>query len=236
LTGMVGFTVLLFKMGTTGLIIFTGLAGLGFLIYWFYGRKAAAREYALLHLVERITAQEMTSHLLETELKDIIHERDEILKDRFDHLIDDCPVIDIEQAVSMQDFFEMAAGPLAEDLHVTGKSVYNLLMEREKESSTVLNPFLAIPHIVIEGEKHFDILLARCREGIDFGANAPRVHTVFVLIGTRDERPFHLMSLAAIAQIVEEDGFEEKWMAAKIPEALRDIILLGKRKRQGANI
>lgn len=109
-------------------------------------------------------------------------------------------------------------------------------MEREKESSTVLNPFLAIPHIVLKGEKHFDILLWRCREGIDFGENAPKVHTVFVLIGTKDERPFHLMSLAAIAQIVEEDGFEEKWMAAKTPEALRDIILLGKRKRRGANI
>ncbi|MFC1782907.1 amino acid permease [Planctomycetota bacterium] len=232
LAGMVGFTALLFTMGTTGLVIFAGLAGLGFLVYWFYGRKAAAKEYALLHLIERITAQEITSHLLEAELKDIIHERDEILKDRFDHLIDDCPVIDIEQGVTMREFFEMAAALLAEDLHVATNRVLNLLIEREEESSTVLNPFLAIPHIVIKGEKHFDILLARCREGIDFGENAPKVHTVFVLIGTKDERNFHLLSLAAIAQIVESADFEEKWMAAKTPEALRDIVLLGKRKRQ----
>ena len=233
LAGFVGFTVLLFKIGMTGLITCSGLAVLGFLVYWFYGRRAASREYALLHLIERITAQELTSHLLETELKDIIHERDEILKDRFDHLIEDCLVIDIAPAVTWEEFFAMAAEPLAKDLHVNKEQVYNLLIEREKESSTVLNPFLAIPHIVIGGEKHFDILLARCREGIDFGKNAPKVHTVFVFIGTKDERPFHLMSLAAIAQIVENTDFEKKWMAAKSPEALRDIVLLGKRKRQG---
>ena len=39
---------------------------LGFLLYWTYGRKKAKREFALLHLIERITAREITSHHLET--------------------------------------------------------------------------------------------------------------------------------------------------------------------------
>jgi len=232
IVGMIGFLVLLFKIGTTGLVTTAILTLVGFAVYWLYGRKAAAQEYALLHLVERITAQELTSHKLETELKVIIHQRDDILKDRFDHLIDECPVLDIKEAVTMEEFFHQAADALAEDLQISTERIFNALMEREKESSTVLTPFLAIPHIVIKGEKHFDILLARCKEGIDFGENAPKVHTVFVLIGTRDERNFHLMSLAAIAKIVEGTDFEKNWMAAKTTEVLRDIVLLGKRKRQ----
>jgi len=174
---------------------------------------------------------ELTSYSLETELKDIIHQRDEVLKDRFDHLIEQCPVADIDEAISLEDFFHRAAAALSPDLEEDSATIYDLLLERERDSSTVLTPYLAIPHIVIRGENHFDILLGRCREGIKFSEEAPKVHTVFVLIGTRDERPFHLTCLAAIAQIVQEEGFEEQWMAAKHDKALRDLILLGKRRR-----
>jgi len=229
--GMVGFLVLLFGIGLEALLVTCVLAVLGFLVYWFYGRASADQEFALLHLVERITARELTTHSLETELKDIIHERDEVLKDRFDHLIEACPVLDIEESITLDDFFRRAAVAMAEDLHVDSDTLFHLFLEREKESSTVLNPFLAIPHIIIEGEHHFDILLARCKEGIVFSDDAPQVHTVFMLIGTKDERPFHLTSLAAICQIVQDPEFESRWMKAKKTETLRDIVLLGKRKR-----
>ncbi|MFH1615937.1 MAG: PTS sugar transporter subunit IIA, partial [Planctomycetota bacterium] len=79
----------------------------------------------------------------------------------------------------------------------------NLLVQREKETSTVLNPDLAIPHIIIDREKTFEILLVRARQGIRFSVEYPAVHTVFVLAGTRDERNFHLRALSAIAQIVQ---------------------------------
>jgi hypothetical protein len=46
-----------------------------------------------------------------------------------------------------------------------------------------------------------------------------------------DERNFHLRALSAIAQIVQEPHFEEKWMAAEGEEELRDIVLLGERRR-----
>lgn len=94
------------------------------------------------------------------------------------------------------------------------------------------NPGLAIPHIIMPGEKRFDILLTRCRKGVRFSDTATQVHTIFILIGTKDERNFHLQALAAIAQIVQDSAFDERWMKAKNKETLRDIILLGKRKRQ----
>ena len=231
LIGLIGFNVLLWQLGTTALSAALGLVLLGFCVYWFYGRKKASQEYALLHLIERITARELTSHSLENELKDIIHERDDILKDRFDHLVEACTVLDIKEPVSVEEFFRQAAEVLSKKLSLPQEKVIGLLCRREKESSTVLNSFLAIPHIVIEGENRFELILARAQEGIEFSENASRVHTVFVLIGTKDERPFHLTALAAICQIVQQENFAKRWMGARNAESLRDIVLLGKRQR-----
>ena len=77
----------------------------------------------------------------------------------------------------------------------------------------------------------FDIFLVRCKGGIYFNREANNVHAVFILVGTKDERNFHLRALSAIAQIVHDPNFEKRWLSAKNEEDLRDIVLLGKRKR-----
>jgi mannitol/fructose-specific phosphotransferase system IIA component (Ntr-type) len=133
--------------------------------------------------------------------------------------------------LKVEEFFSLAADAMAERLGLDRRSLFERFMERERESSTAIAKTIAIPHVIIEGTRAFDLLIARCREGVYFSEESPRVHTVFVLAGTRDDRNFHLVSLAAIAQIVSEHGFEERWMGAKSGESLRDIVLLGKRRR-----
>ncbi len=229
--GIIGFLFLLFQMGREALLI-AGFLIVGALsVYWFYGRIRMNREYALLHLIERITAKELTTRSLETELKEIIRERDDIIKDRFDRIIEESIVMDIDRAIKSEEFFRLAAEAMSERIKVSSEVILGKLIEREKESSTVISPGLAIPHIIIEGEQTFDILLARCQKGIVFSKDVPEVHTVFVLIGSKDERNFHLRALSAIAQIVQDPHFEKKWLGAKSEEGLRDIVLLGKRKR-----
>ncbi|HAV42815.1 TPA: hypothetical protein DCX15_02200 [bacterium] len=230
--GIIGLGFLICEMGKQILLVSCLLIGGGFLAYWFYGRIRGYREYALLHLIERITAKELTGHLLETELKEIIRERDNILPDRFDEIIEKSKVLDLKGTISLEEFFRLAALAMADNLKVEPDLLVNLFMKREKESSTVISPGLAVPHVIIDGEHTFDILLARCEEGIIFPESVPRVHTVFVLVGTRDERNFHLRALAAIASIVQDPNFEKRWKEARGEEALRDIVLLGRRRRQ----
>ena len=55
------------------------------------------------------------------------------------------------------------------------------------------------------------------------------VNAVFVLVGTRDERTFHLRVLSAIAEIVQDHNFERRWLRAKTKKALRKVVLTGKR-------
>lgn len=229
--GISGFVLLLLEIGSEALLISAALIVGGLFVYWFYGRIRAGREYALLHLIERLTAKELTSHHLETELKEIIRERDELQKDRFDRVIERSIILDTNGAIFAEEFFKHASDALSEILGINPNIILQKLLDRESESSSVLTPCLAIPHIVIEGEGRFEILLARCKEGIYFSDAAPHVHAVFILIGTRDERNYHLQALAAIAQIVQEHDFEKRWLEARSAEALRDLVLLGKRKR-----
>ncbi|MCD4796041.1 MAG: amino acid permease [Candidatus Cloacimonetes bacterium] len=229
---VVAYIFLIVEMGTGPLLITGVFIFLGILWYWFYGRIRSNKESALLHIVQKVKAKELPTTFLEKELKEIIRERDSIQKDRFDSLIENSVVLDIEKSVTKEDLFDIISEKVSTSINKNNKYFFNKLVEREMESSTVLTENLAIPHIIIEGEKKFNILLARCKEGIYFSEDAPNIQIVFVIYGTKDERNFHLQALAAIAQIVQDSNFEKKWLAAKNEEALRDIVLLGERRRK----
>jgi mannitol/fructose-specific phosphotransferase system IIA component (Ntr-type) len=85
--------------------------------------------------------------------------------------------------------------------------------------------------MLLEGEGRFEMLIARCREGVRFPSRAEPVTAVFVLAGTADQRTRHLRSLSAITQIFHEPGFEERWAAAKGPLELRDLVRRARRRR-----
>jgi amino acid transporter/mannitol/fructose-specific phosphotransferase system IIA component (Ntr-type) len=232
IAGIAGFGFILVEMQESAFLISTGLAVFGFLIYWFYGRARAMHESALLHIVQRLTSRELVSGLIETELRDIIRERDGIETDRFDSLIESCPVLDITGPHSKDDLFGLAADLLGSRMNVDPEGVKALLVEHEETSSTAISPHLAIPHLVIEGSSPFEVLMVRCLDGIHFSGEAPAVQAAVFLAGSMGERNFHLRSLAAIAQTVQQENFEKLWRRARGEQALRDIFLLARRRRE----
>jgi amino acid transporter len=237
LVGIAGFLLLIFEMGIAAFAASAAMVGIGFTLYWFYGRGGISRrsrtsEFALLSLLHRITASEFAGRTLETELRDIIRERDEIALDRFDRVVENAMILDLGRRMSLDEFFAVAADHLSKHLACCEcDDIVGLLTNREQETSTVIAEGVAIPHIIVEGENQFDILLVRNRHGIIFEEGKEPVDTVFILAGSRDERNFHLRALSAIAQIVSDEGFHDRWLAAQSKEALRDTILLGKRRR-----
>ena len=229
--GILGCGFLLAEMGRliislSGIFIIAGLVW-----YLVYAGLKVEKEYALIHVIERIINKELTSGILPNELKGILRERDEIVEDRFDHLIKESIVLDLENSLTMDEFFAQVSPYITQDFGIDAKKLTQDFIKREKESSTVIREGLAIPHIIVPGEKRFMILIARAKQGIFFAKSAEPVHTVFILVSTRDERNFHLRALAAIAQICQQRDFDRNWLSARNIEELRDIILLAERKR-----
>ncbi len=233
--GIGGLGFVLFEMGEEAYFISAVLILVGFASFWFYGRKRVRQESALLHLIERLVTPDksLVTGTLEAELKDIIHERDEVVCDRFDKLVDDCPLLDVDGPMDVEEFFDRAAEHLADRVGMDAAHLASVLKKRESQSSTALSEFLAVPHVVVKGKGVFEILMARVRNGVRFSDEGPEVKTVFVLAGSMDERNFYLASLAAIAQISANAGFLPRWLKAKGPQALRDIVHLADRTRAG---
>ena len=231
IAGIIGCLFLIYQMGTVPIAMAIIFVVAGFVWYLCYGMLRVKRTSALIHIVERLTSKDLADDLLRVELKEIIRERDDISEDRFDGLIKEAVVLDIDKSVEMEEFFKIVSKKLAVKFEITADYIYNLLIKREKESSTVIKDGLAIPHIVTGEGKGFHILVARCKEGVKFYGSRKPVNTVFVLAGSKGERNFHLKALSAIAQIAQKKHFEELWMKAKNEEELRDIVLLAERHR-----
>ncbi|MGM0443740.1 MAG: amino acid permease [Fibrobacterota bacterium] len=229
------FTLLLAEVGLAALetvaVIFTAAV----LIYLFYGRKGYNREYALLYLIERIVNRRLTSADLEEELKEVIHQRDDLVIDRVHRILSTSTVRDPAGPLTAQELFAVAAQELSTSLKETPDEVHSLLSEREEESSTALTDFVAIPHIICQEGQDFALCLIRCREGVHFNETHPAVRAVFVLAGAKSERNLHLQMLSAIAQIVQNPDFQQKWSGAKTSQHLRDICLLSSRQRGKAH-
>jgi len=225
------FAVLIVDMGLTAVEISISLLALALMVYFFYGRKRHNIEFALLHLVERIINRKMTDNTLEQELKKVIISRDEIIIDRFHELVEDCTVLDIKEKINWDAFLDVLAENAADEIDLEKKEIIALLKEREKDGSTVITPFVAMPHIIIPGSNKFKIVIVRCKKGIEFTDENNSVKAVFVLFGTKDERTFHLKALSAVAHIVQNPHFEKIWLNAKDKHQLRDIILLSERRR-----
>jgi basic amino acid/polyamine antiporter, APA family len=224
---------LIIEMGAVPLIITGGFLVLGTLWYLFYARKGIIRQSALMHVVQRVTDRELQQPTLENELKNILVERDAIVEDRFDKLINTCPIIDFPASLSSREAFRVISQELSPLVGMEEDTLMDMFLEREEQSCTVIHPGLAIPHILIKGEGSFLLLLVRAKDGIDFPCTDHPVHAMFVLIGTMDERNFHLRALMAIAQIAHSGDFDQRWRNARGEDELRHVLLLSRRLRDG---
>ncbi|MBN1850822.1 MAG: cation:proton antiporter [Deltaproteobacteria bacterium] len=182
------------------------------------------REQALVNMVGSATATSFASRNLDKEVEAIVHDGNAEKMARFDRLIDESTVLDLPSSTTYDLFFDQAAHALSASLDVLKEDILQLLIKREEQSSTAFRPDLAIPHIVINGENRFHLLLARCKEGIYYSELAPKVKAVFLLAGTSDQRDFHLYILASIAEVAQQPYFQERWLKAHDETALRNIV------------
>lgn len=229
--GIISSLILISGMGTISLI----LSGLFFIVsvlwYFIYRKGGVYQKSALITIVERVTDKSIAGKGLHDELAKIIIERDDIIEDRFDKLLKDAKIIDVKGSIDHNHLFNLIAEGFEDRINLSKEEILNKLKEREVQSTTVMNPDLAIPHLVFEGNKGFEMVILRARNGVEYSEEFDSVKMIFALAGTNEERNFHLKALMAIAQIVQNPEFMEKWNQARSTDELRNLILTTKRSR-----
>ena len=88
--------------------------------------------------------------------------------DEFDKLVKNAVILDLNGPITLDELFEIEAERLEKILDVPRNELIRLFNERERESSTAITEFTAIPHIVLDREDLFNLVVIRCKEGIRF--------------------------------------------------------------------
>lgn len=230
------FIVFIARMGHGAFEVSLTIGVIAILVYIFYGRKCKRskcekREYALLHILGRMSKKELTHNVVESELREILHERDGTKIDRLHELIAEAVIVDLKGPMELNDLFKSASEALSAELDMDATEIFALLKQGQEKYSTVITPFVAVPHIQIPGEGRFKILVARCSGGIRFSSTQNSVEAVFVIVSSADETNFALRTIASIGHIIQAQGFKTLWREAKNKQQIRDILLLSDRIR-----
>ncbi len=223
--GIISYSFLLFDMGSSSLMVVAVFVIAGLLWYLIYVRGRIKREYALLHVIERVTGIKQTDRLLEEELREILIERDEITDKRFHKLIKDCPVLDIEKERTAEELASRVAELLYQPLELKQEKLYKLIMKSEKVPEIIIQSGIACMSIPIKGHNKFKVMMIRDKQGIIFSDPHDPVYCAFIIVYSLDEWNFQFHSVSWFIEIAEVENFEEKWLSALNDKDLRKIIL-----------
>ncbi len=203
--------------------------------YFFYARKKDFTQSALIMLVHKVMDQKLEKGAqkdIEEELFEILQHRDEIQEDFFDKSIKEGDAFDIDKKMNKDEFFKYISKQLEDTVPLDENEIYQQLCKREQLATTNVSEGLAIPHIIIPGKDIFELALIRAKKGIQWDESSEPVKAVFVLLGSIDKRELHLKSLMAVAQLVQNNNFFDKWMSAQDEKDLKSIIRLMPRNRK----
>ncbi|MCB2191935.1 MAG: amino acid permease [Deltaproteobacteria bacterium] len=231
IAGAGGFVVLVLEMGWQALIISLLLvfSGLGF--YWVYGRIRYEREYALMHLVKRITDRDLVNGGLEDELRGIVRERDQLCWDEFDQAVKRAEVIEVRGADNGDEVLARIAVEGARRFGLDAGWLGQALKKHQMAQATELVPGVAISDAALSGSGEVELIMARVEPAVALSPNQSPCFAMFVVLFSPDNRGAYLRTLSAIAQTAGNPSFADHWRSAQDAARLRDIMLIAKRQR-----
>lgn len=231
---IVVFVMMIFELGTLALDLSMVIILASTVLYFCYGRNIH-KETALMHLVGRLTQSQVSMNELERELRDVVKRRDNIVADGFDNAVEGSVAMIVKASLSLKDLFDSVCESVAPTLGLSVEELSSRLVERERSSSTVISPGVAVPHLTIENRSDvFVLVLVKCEPGVIFSEELHPVNAIVFLFSSVDQRSHHLRGLAMIAQTILSSRFAPRWGRARTPHQLKDIFLLAHRNRAHA--
>jgi PTS system nitrogen regulatory IIA component len=120
---------------------------------------------------------------------------------------------------------ELAEGLAAHYRHLDQKKVLDVLLERERISTTAIGEGVAIPHGKLPNVERVLGVFARSLEGVDFASlDGGPTHLFFVLIAPENAAADHLKALARISRLLKDDAFRRRLLAGKSSQELYTLI------------
>ncbi|HWH76040.1 MAG TPA: PTS sugar transporter subunit IIA [Candidatus Binatus sp.] len=116
---------------------------------------------------------------------------------------------------------EMAEWLVANYPGLEKQRVLDVLLERERISTTAIGEGVAIPHGKLPGVERVLGVFARSPRGVDFASlDGGLTHLFFVLIAPENAAADHLKALARISRLLKDEAFRRRLMAGQTSQEL----------------
>ncbi len=120
---------------------------------------------------------------------------------------------------------EMATGLVASYPVLDANKVLEVLLERERISTTAIGEGVAIPHGKLREVERVVGIFARSLEGVDFASvDGGPTHLFFVLIAPENAAADHLKALARISRLLKDPAFRSRLMEGKTAREIFEVI------------
>lgn len=120
---------------------------------------------------------------------------------------------------------EIADWIASQEPSMDAQSLLDILLEREKVSTTAIGEGVAIPHGKMPGIKRVSGVFARSPQGVNFDSlDGGLTYLFFLLIAPEDSAADHLKALARIARLLKDTAFRARLMKEKTAEEIFNTI------------
>jgi nitrogen PTS system EIIA component len=120
---------------------------------------------------------------------------------------------------------EMAEWMASHDQSLDGAKLLEVLLEREKISSTAIGEGVAIPHGKMPGVQRVLGVFGRSRQGVDFESlDGGLTHLFFLLIAPENSAADHLKALARISRLLKDSAFRSRLMERDTSQGIFEVI------------
>ncbi len=120
---------------------------------------------------------------------------------------------------------EMATEMVANHPALDEQKVLEVLLERERISTTAIGEGVAIPHGKLRGVDRVVGIFARSLKGVDFASlDGGPTHLFFVLIAPENAAADHLKALARISRLLKDPTFRSRLIEGKTRQEIFEII------------
>ncbi|MCU4157056.1 amino acid permease [Carboxylicivirga sp. A043] len=222
--GIISYIFLLIEMGTMPLLLVVIFISCGAAWYFIYAHGRIKREYALLHLIERITGIKKTDKLLEEELREILVERDGTTHKWFGKLILKQEITELKDILYPDEFAKTASKYLAEKLSLNPQTLSKRVLEKIDYPECVATDGVACLSIPVKGHRKFRLQIYKSHEGIQVKHSNP-IHALFVICYSKDEWNLHLHTLSRLIKASSATNFKQEWLQASGNKQLIKLLL-----------
>lgn len=116
---------------------------------------------------------------------------------------------------------EMTDWLASQDPSLNGQRLFEIVLEREKISTTAIGEGVAIPHGKVPGIRRVFGVFARSPQGVDFDSlDGGLTYLFFLLAAPEDSTADHLKALARISRLLKDSAFRARLMKEETREKI----------------